>query len=688
MADSPPSPSLTPAPGAEPVLPATPARGDGIQPAGANGAPPKPERKETAAAKPTVRFGQWLAAKGMHLGVLLGLWVVALLALKLYGLETPNALGFATVFALVAGFFVRSLLPAGVEKAVADTSKAPAAQADSFREVVETVVFVVVLVLLLKSFAAEAFVIPTGSMAETLWGYQKVVTCPQCGQKFPVNCSQEVDPSEGEPTNVLGCTCPNCRQHIVFFHPQKGPPRELPQGIQAIPDPGWNSGDRVLVAKFVYDLLQKLPNRLDVVVFKFPGDDGFPVKSGPVKKHVPMNYIKRLIGLPGETIAIYKGKLYLLSKEACERNRLVYDDVEKAAGDPNKLAQLWKYEYMHADDQLAKKVFEDKKGGFVIIRKKPDTLLAMMRLVYDNDHQAKDLSGPDFQRWQPVGEGGWAADGKTGFRHDGSGAEPSWLRYRHVLPTRDRGGVEKPQLITDFMGYNTWEGERGHSAPGENWASDLIVECQARVEKPDGVFVLELSRGPDRFQAKFDLKEGTCTLFRLVDGKEPEKLGSADSRMKGKGAYQVRFANVDDRLAVWVDGRLIFGDGVEYQGRRDLTPTRENDLERPVSIGAQGAAVAVSKLKVFRDTYYTTSRNKAPSTSDVPELKPEDPESFKHVAAAPVATFYVQPGHFLCLGDNSPESSDGRAWGLVPHRLMLGRALLVYYPFSRAGRIR
>src|SRR5947209_483915 len=56
---------------------------------------------------------------------------------------------------------------------------------DSVREIIETVVFVVVLVLLLKSFAAEAFVIPTGSMAQTLWGYQKVVTCPDCGTEFP-----------------------------------------------------------------------------------------------------------------------------------------------------------------------------------------------------------------------------------------------------------------------------------------------------------------------------------------------------------------------------------------------------------------------------------------------------------------------------------------------------------------------
>src|SRR5579875_895014 len=147
------------------------------------------------------------------------------------------------------------LPPEGQAQAGTRKRPHPAQPSDSIREVVETIVFVVVLVLLLKSFAAEAFVIPTGSMAETLLGYQKEVTCPDCGLKFPINCSQEVDPSEGaRPTPVFACVCPNCRQHIHF----PNAPREFlnnPKDSIQIPDPGWNSGDRVLVAKFVYDLL-------------------------------------------------------------------------------------------------------------------------------------------------------------------------------------------------------------------------------------------------------------------------------------------------------------------------------------------------------------------------------------------------------------------------------------------------
>jgi signal peptidase I len=81
---------------------------------------------------------------------------------------------------------------------------------DGFREIVETIVFVVVLVLLLKAFLAEAFVIPTGSMATTLLGYHQDVECPQCGHRFKINMSAELDAAAEYRARVTGCTCQNC----------------------------------------------------------------------------------------------------------------------------------------------------------------------------------------------------------------------------------------------------------------------------------------------------------------------------------------------------------------------------------------------------------------------------------------------------------------------------------------------
>ncbi len=614
-----------------------------------------------------------LLSLGLFLLLERNLWLSRLMGLRLGPRSSAwKEAGMIWLLGL-PGLLFRSTAPSPTAQASAGTKTRgqPAnPPVDSVREVIETVVFVVVLVLMLKSFAAEAFVIPTGSMAETLWGYQKVVDCPSCGIKFPVNCSSEVDPSDGQKLEpVIGCTCPNCRQHIRFA-PADAPLFERDPNIAVIRDPGWNSGDRVLVAKFVYDLLQRDPDRLDVVVFKYPGDYDFP-RKGPYQNNVPMNYIKRLIGLPGETIAIHGGNVYVLPADKSPR----WNDFQEAKNDPQMLAVLWQKDpYMHVNSNEALHLW--KNGQFHIIRKDPETLLAMMRLVYDNDHPGKGLP----ERW--AGQG-WQAEGR-GFQSGRHEDRTTWLRYRHT-PNRDK--PYQRELITDFMGYNTFVNLRHDRPPGENWASDLVLECEVALpDNPTGELILELSRSTDRFQARFDLASGLCSLYRNYDEKKQniKALETRPTTLKGKGTYRLRFANVDQRLTVWVDGRLPFEQGVSYEHPGD-GPTAANDLE-PASIGVKGASVQVQKLKVFRDTYYTSDKDR-PGAPDV-SFDPGNPDTWDGLRHLPVLTMYVQPEHYLCLGDNSPESSDGRSWGTVPRRLLLGRAVMVYYPFSRAGRIR
>lgn len=107
-------------------------------------------------------------------------------------------------------------------------SKPPTEHKDNTREIIETVVFVIVLVLLLKTFVAEAFVIPTGSMAPTLLGYHRKVTCDKCGYHFLLNASSEVDPPRPDDRQpVIGGFCPNCRAYNEVQAPaiqqQEGP---------------------------------------------------------------------------------------------------------------------------------------------------------------------------------------------------------------------------------------------------------------------------------------------------------------------------------------------------------------------------------------------------------------------------------------------------------------------------------
>lgn len=48
----------------------------------------------------------------------------------------------------------------------------------------------------------------------------------------------------------------------------------------------------------------------------------------------------------------------------------------------------------------------------------------------------------------------------------------------------------------------------------------------------------------------------------------------------------------------------------------------------------------------------------------------------------PQSTFNIPPKNYFALGDNSYHSSDSRDWGLVPQRNIMGRGLLVYWPFN------
>jgi len=666
-------------------------------------------------------IGPALAAQGSALPVVLSALVsLALFQLleyrhwlsRLMGLRvTPDSPAWRSALFLwlfgIPGLLVRSTLAAREEAPQAaktpakTTSDAP--PTDGFREIVETIVFVVVLVLLLKSFAAEAFVIPTGSMAETLLGYQKMVVCPKCGFEFPVNCSQQIDPQSGPPDPIIGGACPNCRERIRFAAPD---------------DPPALTGDRVLVAKFIYDLFETPPNRLDVVVFKYPGDESFP-RTGPFRDGVPMNYIKRLVGLPGETIAIHNGNLYVLPAPDAKRiedvrkklhdelgrdptpdemhdrllkqyGQLAYFDLEREP-DPIKRAELakelWQKDHVHGNDRDAEQLFQD--GSFQIIRKAPDTVLSMRRIVYDNDHPAKDLIGVQPPRWADRDiTAAWKADEA---HHSFQLAPPSddkvhWLGYHHLL--RDMG--DKPELITDFMGYNTWEGQRlGHQSPGENWVGDLSLDCDVDVPQAQGELTLELSKGVDRFEARFNLADGDCKLVR-IEGDQETVLDHKLTGLKS-GTHSVRFADVDERLTVWVDDALPFGDGVTYTPPENQGPTKENDLERPAGIGVQGTAATVRGVKLWRDSYYTVGVGGNPGRSDAGYgVRYDDPTTWGELAHLPVKTMYVQPNpiHYLCLGDNSPESSDGRSWGLVPDRLLLGKAVAIYYPFNRFGRIR
>ncbi len=128
-------------------------------------------------------------------------------------------------------------------------------------------------------------------------------------------------------------TCPNCRYTMNID----------PDTVEGQQWPAYN-GDRILVAKFPYDFAE--PKRWDVIVFRFP-------------RNGQMNFIKRLVGLPNETLRIEQGDIYV-QPEGAEQFDIVHKPAEK----------VW----------------------------------AMAQDVYDNDYVVDWMTQAGWPlRWQPIG---------------------------------------------------------------------------------------------------------------------------------------------------------------------------------------------------------------------------------------------------------------------------------------------
>jgi len=516
----------------------------------------------------------------------------------------------------------------------------------SIRDTVQSIWVAIVLAFVLRAFVVEAFVIPTGSMAPRLYGEHLDLKCPACGKEFAFgwSVSQERNVRReigGVPANGRrkpeGAVCPSC-------------------GYALHKEADISGGDRVLVMKYLYRF--RPPKPWDVIVFKNPQDN-------------QQNYIKRLIGLPGETIEIVHGDVFV-----CQPGEELFRIRRKE--DPRVQNAMWQVVFdndFRPDYDLIEKANRLRRPGSKI---KP----CQWRLSDPNDGRWKLADNAESQYgrvFRFAGKGG--AGGK---------AIPAWLELE----------ADDGRFLPHY-GY-----DRGSEANGiTDIVSDLKLEGVWQPADKDSHLALSLSSFEFVFTAHISGDGSVRLLCRPAEGD-----GSGESRLVAPAAkiasladgrgHVVSIRNVDLRASVWIDGQCVTesldtepdeaaGDQMKYPmdykwlKHRLMLAHKSVDAkaipEPTVRIAASGSDSVLQHIKLMRDVFYTSPRISRGSGEGsvldfADRLGVQSGARGWGTEGNPITlrTFDDSDlNQYFVMGDNSPSSLDGRLWTAAAPTLRL-----------------
>jgi signal peptidase I len=508
----------------------------------------------------------------------------------------------------------------------------------NIKETIESILVAFILAFIFRAFVVEAFVIPTGSMAPTLLGAHMRFVCRDCGYQFDVNYQAPQTgnknddpqiPASGSP--LVDVYCPNCGYLVA---PIRTEDRTLiPYPVQY--------GDRILVLKYIY--LMHPPQRWDVVVFKSP--------DKPDDFHYAQNYIKRLVGLPGEHLMVLDGDIYVSS-----------------AQDP-----VWR-----------------------ICTKPQSVQEALWRIVYDNDFypQHPQRSGQPFiQPWRPVAGSGWdqgnsAANGRA-FKFSNAAAAGT-LAF-------DINANSTTQTFSDYLAYDASQAQGSERQPGptgspddawSNAVSDLKLTTYYHRTAGDGDLRLKLSKH-DNVDHTFiaQINRDSVSLLHhtnLGDSQIGKTLRLADLGINPDSPVFIELQNVDYQVTLRLNGKIVLqSTPVDFAPNIDWLTKQYNARKRrqpgDAEIEAEKQTCTLDHISLWRDVYYTNGEN---GDSNLRWAKPGAPTVLGN-------------GEYFVMGDNSAVSEDARYWekpillpnegldvqpGRVPEQFLLGKAVFVYWP--------
>lgn len=497
------------------------------------------------------------------------------------------------------------------------------------KDTIESILVAFILAFIFRCFVIEAFVIPTGSMAPTLLGAHMDFRCPDCGYRFSVgypttgNSFSIADNAAG----TYNLYCPNCGFNI---------PKQLPSDPDHdATEPPLKFGDRILVMKYL-NLFGDEPKRWDVVVFKSPD-----TTTGDYS----VNFIKRLIGRPGESLFVGQGDIY----------------VARPGTDP-------------------------KNPDSYTVQTKPRWVQDVVwRIIFDADHvpqsrgQPRDINGSWHQPWQQTSGNGWLNDlvdrnisprqfvfdnlqgsGTLSFNPlsnpnaSGFNDKMAYNQIGNVVPSVAAGDLKLEFFFENLIGEGTLQ---------------AVLTRQKNNADPGDTFIAEVSTGQ----------------IRLLLQRNGQTTEISRKNQDLSGIHHLSIENVDYRVSVYIDGRLVLSTTPE-QYSPDVRWVISHPYDFPIgSARIQGDRVRTTlrHVKLWRDNIYRGA--------DMPGVQ----RAFANGNLDHVVT--LGEHEYFVMGDNSPHSKDGRLWeentrldlpeehlqagaGVVPERFMLGKAFFVYWP--------
>ncbi len=525
---------------------------------------------------------------------------------------------------------------------------------DGFKETSESIVVAFILAFVFRTFIIEAFVIPTGSMAATLYGNHGAIVCEDCGWEnvYGLTDTSTRKGRYGPGSRVL---CQNCN-HVnagLSIHDGEG------AGTRASRYGNSNAeaGDRILVFKWPLDFGSDLlgPKRWDVTVFKNPAK-------------ADENFIKRLVGLPNEVLEIIDGDVYTADVTELSDRAVAALDVTRRIKFKQRSGQsVTRDEFNQLRSGAPKWLLDELAEKLHIRSKTPDAQQSLWQVVYDHDYPPREPDS-DQPRWTPatprVGDGWSSANRRLGIT--GGQADIRFTGKR----------------IVDQCAYNM------NVDPTEwNNVSDVRLETVLHPKGGDGHIEFTIAKPDTEFHLRLHA-DGRTTLSRTAPRTDGQTLAETIIPAFEVGRpMDIVFQIVDYRASAIIDGDEILATTPE-QFAPDIAALRQprHRIARPPYISAIDIELDLLHVVLFRDGYYTSptfGRTKIASwagrgwgTAGNPILMRED--------------------EYFMLGDNSPASKDSRLWdtpgthlvnrgedfqlGTVPKDQLVGRAFFVYWP--------